>query len=138
MIARFECPMDHICPGRSLHAVTVVYVRHSRRERRLGLVEPIGHPAARAVRRRAARCLPATRWRSWPRFSEIGGGVTLSIICNTPAGVIFRRIRGGEFTWSMPMERISPWMDEKPYRFQLILVDHTAVLCALLIAMARF
>jgi hypothetical protein len=35
------------------------------------------------------------------------------------------------------MDRISAWIDEKPYRLQLILLGHTAVLCALLIAMAR-
>jgi FixJ family two-component response regulator len=37
-----------------------------------------------------------------------------------------------------PMDRISAWIDEKPYRFQLMLLAHTAVLCALLISMARF
>jgi hypothetical protein len=36
------------------------------------------------------------------------------------------------------MERISAGIDEKPYRFQLMLLGHTAVLCTLLIAMARF
>ena len=37
------------------------------------------------------------------------------------------------------MDRISNWIDEKPYRFQLILLGHTAVfLCVLLIAMTRF
>ena len=38
-----------------------------------------------------------------------------------------------------PMDRISAWIDEKPYRFQLILFGHTAVFtCAILIAAARF
>jgi len=37
------------------------------------------------------------------------------------------------------MHRINNWIDEKPYRFQLLLLGHTAVLlCVLLIAMTRF
>ena len=36
------------------------------------------------------------------------------------------------------MDRISNWIDKKPYRFRLILLGHTALLCAILIAMTRF
>jgi hypothetical protein len=37
------------------------------------------------------------------------------------------------------MGRIGTWIDEKPYRFQLLLLVHTAVIaCAILIASARF
>src|SRR6516162_5297159 len=37
------------------------------------------------------------------------------------------------------MDRISAWIDEKPYRFQLMLLGHTAIfLCAILIAAAHF
>ena len=37
------------------------------------------------------------------------------------------------------MDRISAWIDEKPYRFQLILLGHTAVFaCAILIAAGLF
>jgi len=54
---------------------------------------------------------------------------------------------GQTMTFSVPnmngdigaMDRISNWIDKKPYRFQLILLGHTAVfLCVLLIAMTRF
>jgi hypothetical protein len=38
-----------------------------------------------------------------------------------------------------PMDRISAWIDEKPYGFQLLLLVDTAVFtCAILIASARF
>ena len=38
-----------------------------------------------------------------------------------------------------PMDRISAWIDDKPYRFRLILLGHTAVLtCAILIAAGLF
>jgi hypothetical protein len=41
--------------------------------------------------------------------------------------------------WSTPMDRISAWIDERPYRFQLTLLVHTAVFTgAILIAVARF
>jgi len=42
--------------------------------------------------------------------------------------------------WSnRPMDRISAWIDEKPYRFRLILLGHTAVFtCAILIAAGLF
>ena len=46
--------------------------------------------------------------------------------------------RRGRSVECSSMHRINNWIDEKPYRFQLILLGHTAVLCALLIAMARF
>jgi hypothetical protein len=37
------------------------------------------------------------------------------------------------------MDRISAWIDEKPYRFQLLLLVHTAVFaCAIPTASARF
>ena len=37
------------------------------------------------------------------------------------------------------MDRISAWIDEKPYRFRLILLGHTAVFtCAILIAAGLF
>jgi hypothetical protein len=37
------------------------------------------------------------------------------------------------------MDRISAWIDEKPYRFQLMLLAHTAVFTsAILIALTRF
>jgi hypothetical protein len=44
----------------------------------------------------------------------------------------------GGVAWSMPMERMSAWMDEKPYRSQPLLLVHTAVVCAILITIARF
>jgi hypothetical protein len=42
--------------------------------------------------------------------------------------------------WSnRPMDRISAWIDEKPYRFRVILLSHTAVFtCAILIAAGLF
>ena len=53
-----------------------------------------------------------------------------------PPDIQGRRGRGVE---RPSMRRINNWIDEKPYRFQLILLDHTAVfLCALLIAMTHF
>jgi hypothetical protein len=37
------------------------------------------------------------------------------------------------------MDRISAWIDEKPYRFQLMLLANTATfVCAILLAVARF
>ena len=53
-----------------------------------------------------------------------------------PDDIPGRRGRGVECP---SMHRINNWIDEKPYRFQLILLGHTAVfLCVLLIAMTRF
>jgi hypothetical protein len=53
-----------------------------------------------------------------------------------PHDIQGRRGRGVE---RPSMRRINNWIDEKPYRFQLILLGHTAVfLCALLIAMTHF
>ena len=53
-----------------------------------------------------------------------------------PHDIPGRRGRGVECP---SMHRINNWIDEKPYRFQLILLGHTAVfLCVLLIAMTRF
>ena len=53
-----------------------------------------------------------------------------------PDDIPGRRGRGVE---RPSMRRINNWIDEKPYRFQLILLGHTAVfLCALLIAMTHF
>jgi hypothetical protein len=53
-----------------------------------------------------------------------------------PPDIQGRRGRGVE---CLSIHRINNWIDEKPYRFQLILLGHTAVLlCVLLIAMTRF
>ena len=53
-----------------------------------------------------------------------------------PYDIQGRRGRGVE---RPSMRRINNWIDEKPYRFQLILLGHTAVfLYVLLIAMTRF
>jgi hypothetical protein len=53
-----------------------------------------------------------------------------------PDDIQGRRGRGVECP---SMHRINNWIDEKPYRFQLILLGHTAVfLCVLLIAMTHF
>ena len=47
--------------------------------------------------------------------------------------------RGRSVECPSKMHRINNWIDEKPYRFQLILLGHSAVfLCVLLIAMTRF
>jgi hypothetical protein len=35
------------------------------------------------------------------------------------------------------MDRISAWIDEKPYRFSLMLLAHTAIMVAILTVMAR-
>jgi hypothetical protein len=53
-----------------------------------------------------------------------------------PHDIPGRRGRGVECP---SMHRINNWIDEKPNRFQLILLGHTAVfLCVLLIAVTRF
>ena len=53
-----------------------------------------------------------------------------------PPDIPGRRGRGVECP---SMHRINNWIDKKPYRFQIILLGHTAVfLCVLLIAMTRF
>jgi hypothetical protein len=37
------------------------------------------------------------------------------------------------------MDRISAWIDERPYRFELVLLANTAAfVCAILLAVARF
>ena len=47
---------------------------------------------------------------------------------------------GRLIVWSnRPMDRITAWIDEKPYRFRLILLGHAAVFtCAILIAAGLF